>query len=410
MTSALLVLTMAASVSSPTVERSVQVQGPGRTTVALDAGVYDAARKDLADLRVVDDRGGAVPYVLDRGVAEGGQRAIPRIVDRGFRRGTSEVATLDFGLRLWKREVTLDLSGDNFRRRVVVEGSDDAQHWETLTDGAYVFAVPGAPAARYPTVGFPENEQRYLRVTVHRGEGDPDRIDIRGAEARTSGRREAPSVPLTPVLGREEDPKRHETLLVLDLAARNRPFRSIALDVADPHFMRGIVVEARLDPPAPKLGEIAQPFAWTTVGEGCVYRYDEGGRRIESQRLDVGGRESVIRLRVRNRDDRPLDIRGVAITGPVERVLFEAVEGRRYRLTYGSPELGPPSYDLARTIGDLEAWSASALAASLGPVERRAQASARPWTERHPGLLWSGLFAAVAILGMITWRALAKSG
>jgi Protein of unknown function (DUF3999) len=321
MTSAFLSLVIATSAASPRVGRSIEVRHPGRIAVVLDADVYDAARRDLADLRVVDDLGGETPYVLDR--------------------------------------VALDLSGDNFR---------------------------------------------------YRGEGDPERIETRGAEARPAGRPEAPSVPLTPVLGREEDPKHHETLLVLELPARNQPFRSIALDVADPHFMRGVVVEARVDPVAPRVGEVAQPVVWTTVGEGCVYRYDEGARRIESQRLDVQGRARVIRLRVRNRDDRPLDIRGVALTAPVERLLFEALKGRQYRLTYGLPELGPPTYDLGRTVGDLEAWGTRALEARLGAVERRSQApGARPWTERHPGLLWTGLFAAVAILGMITWRALGKS-
>ena len=38
------------SAASATVERSVQVQRPGRAAVALDADVYDAARRDLADL------------------------------------------------------------------------------------------------------------------------------------------------------------------------------------------------------------------------------------------------------------------------------------------------------------------------------------------------------------------------
>jgi hypothetical protein len=93
---------------------------------------------------------------------------------------------------------------------------------------------------------------------------------------------------------------------------------------------------------------------------------------------------------------------------PLERVLFEAMPGMQYRLTYGSPLLAAPSYDLARTIGDLETWAASAGEARLGEAVRRSEKGPRPWTERNPALLWAGLLAAVVVLGAITWWALQK--
>jgi hypothetical protein len=409
MTGLLLPMVVVASAAAPEVVRDVVIPRPGRVAVTLDRDVYDVARRDLADLRIVDDRGGVVPYVLERG-AETWRPVTPRLVDRGFRRGVFEVATFDFRERLWKRDLKLDLSGDNFRRRVVVEGSDDAREWVALTDGAYVFAVPGPPAARYETVRFPENEQRYLRVTVEHGAGDPERTEIRGAQAVSTGRREAPAVALELRHVREEDPRSHETLVTLELGARSQPFRAVALDIADPRFMRGVVVEAREDPLPAKLGEIAQPFVWRPIGEGCVYRYVDAGRRIESASLAVVGRDRILRLRIRNRDDRPLDIRGVAVTAPLERLLFEAETGRQYRFTYGSPRLGPPAYDLVRTIGDQGAWAASATEAHLGVPERRSEAVSLPWTERYPALLWTGLLVAVGTLGALTWRSLRTSG
>ena len=60
---------------------------------------------------------------------------------------------------------------------------------------------------------------------------------------------------------------------------------------------------------------------------------------------------------MRNLDDRPLQLRGVALRVPVERLLFEAERTAGYRLTYGSSDQTAPSYDLARTAGDLVAWS-----------------------------------------------------
>jgi Protein of unknown function (DUF3999) len=409
MTSAVLAAALLAA--APTVERDIEVQGPGPTAVVLDRDVYDAARADLGDLRVTTaaQPGRLVPYVLDRGAATA-RRATPRVIDRGFTRGQVETATLDFGARAWKREVGLSLSGDNFRRRVVVEGSDDALRWQALTDTAYVFAVPGPPAARYESVAIPENEQRYMRVSVFHGDGDPERLEIRQIWASSAARREGPSRMFVAAMTREEDPRRRETLVTLDLGARHQPFRAIGVGVSDARFMRGVVVEARRDPPRRRAGDEPKPPYWVTIGEGSLYRYDDHGHRTESLRLDVAGRESHVRLRIRNGDDRPLDIQMVTVTNPVERLLFEASPRKSYRLTYGAAGLGPPTFDLARTMGDVEAWGKSARPAKLGLPRTLAEARTLPWTESHPALLWAGLILAVVLLGGLTWRALATSG
>jgi hypothetical protein len=96
---------------------------------------------------------------------------------------------------------------------------------------------------------------------------------------------------------------------------------------------------------------------------------------------------------------------------PVERLLFEAATPGRHRLTYGS-DRAVPFYDLARTAGDPGAWGQGARSLSLGPPRRLAPAGyeERPWTERHPALLWVGLVTVVAALGALTYGALRRAG
>jgi hypothetical protein len=102
-----------------------------------------------------------------------------------------------------------------------------------------------------------------------------------------------------------------------------------------------------------------------------------------------------------------LHIAAATVMAPVERVVFEAAAGRRYRLTYGDTRRATPTYDLARTVGDAELFAARALPAALGPPSITPfQAKDRPWTERHPALLWGGLLAVVALLGALTRQAL----
>ena len=400
-----------ASPASPafTVERTVEVPAPGRVAVRLDRHVYDSSRADLADLRLRDGEDRLVPFVLDRGQPPGrAVDVVPVIRNRGWLADRSATAVLDFGDRAPKDRLRLELSGENFRRRVAVEGSDDAARWATLVEEAWVFAVPGAEPARYQTIELPPNDFRYLRLAVHPGPDERERVSLLGALLPAGGGRPLRDEPLVPRWTRAEDARSRETWLLLDLGARQQPFLSVSIDVADEHFFREAVVEARRD--ASRSGERAGGVRWDEIGRGVLHRLEHDGVRGESLTLAVRGREQWLRVRVKNADDRPLAIRGVSLRAPVERLLFEAAPGGRYRLVYGSPTAPPPDFDLPRTVGDVARWGATASAAGLGSPRRldAQEAPPRPWTERHPALLWAGLVAVVAALGLLTAAALRR--
>jgi hypothetical protein len=386
-------------------ERRIEIGQPGKVVVELDRDVYERARPDLGDLRVLDDRGQQVPYLLDRA-----QDAVPdavrqpRVLNRAFVRGESSSVTLDFGTPVLKAELVLSLSGDNFRRRVSVEGRNRHETaWETLTDGAYVFAVPAPAAARYETVTLPENNFQYLKVTVHNGPDDVRPVEIRDAWTRPQPRRRPREQERPLPLRIVADDKARETHLLVDLGARHQPFRALALDVADPQFFRGLKVEARSEPSG-RPGELPH---WRPLGETCVYRYERAGHLHQQLRVDVVGRERSLRIRILDRDDRPLGVRGLTLVTPVERLVFDSAPERRYRLTYGSEALDAPVYDIARTVGDPALWVAQAHAGELGEATRAAQpARSAPWTERHPALVWAVLGVLVVVLGGVTWRAI----
>jgi Protein of unknown function (DUF3999) len=399
---ALLATSSPAPMSSGVFERRIELEGQRRVAVWLDRPLYEFGRLDLGDLRVVDGRGRETPYILYRPQPAPELLWQPAIVNRSYEPRKSARATLDMGAPARKNALELSLSGDNFRRRVAVEASDDGEEWRLLVDDAWVFAVPDPPT-RYETVRFPENDQRYLRVTVHHGSEDPDRIRIQAARVRQA----APEVPETVLRPRAsvfQDAARRETQAVLDLGARNQPFSGVLLEVADSRFFRKVVVEARREP-LPGLRSAGEGLRWARLAEGSIHRSPEAGERL---RVDVRGRARVIRLRILNGDDAPLSISAARVAAPREGLVFEAAPEESYRLRYGELGLGPPAYDLAKSIGDVDAWVAAAVEARLGEPVPVAAGAPRPipWNERYPGLLLAGLIAAVAGLGALTWRAL----
>jgi hypothetical protein len=383
--------------------------------VVLDREIYDRARPDLGDLRVLDDGGAAVPYLIDRvGPELEPLFREPMARSRAFVRGRSASVTLDLREPLLKSELVLALPGDRFRRRVKVEGrTKHEREWTTIMDGAYVFAVPEPAAARYETIQLPQNNQQFLKITVFNGPDDPPRLEILDAWVRPQGGRKPREHPFPPPWTRADDADERETRLVVDLGARHQPFRAVLLDVADRQFFRGAAVEQRREPPAPADAGGAAADSWAPVlSQASLYRLQEEGETRECVRLEAAGRARVLRIRIRNRDETALDVRGVTVMVPQERLVFDAVAGRRYRLAYGDPDLEPPVYDVERTVGDAALWIAQAVEGRWRPpVARTSEGRARGWTQRHPAALWSVLVLAAGLLAGVTWRALqARSG
>jgi hypothetical protein len=387
----------------PEFERPIEVTAPGLVAVVLDRHVYEGAREDLGDLRILGAGGTDVPYVLDRGRGDQRPEVRPRMRNRGHNRDRSATVVLDFGARFDKDRIALGLSGGNFRRRVQVEGTDDGESWITLVEEGWVFAVPGPPPARYETVSLPRNDFPLLRVTVHPGQGERTRLEILEAWVPAGGLRERRLRTISPGWSRAAEARPGETWLTLDLGARHQPFEAVVLEVADERFFREVRTEIRRDVESISRDGPGWPPQWDPLGHDVIFRLETGGDERAKTRIDARGRSRGVRVRILNGDDRPLTLDNVWVRVPVERMVFDAEADGDYRLVYGSPDLDAPDYDLARTLDE----DPEVALATLGPPVRRPfAADVLPWSERHPALLWTGLLVVVAVLAFVTWRAL----
>jgi hypothetical protein len=83
---------------------------------------------------------------------------------------------------------------------------------------------------------------------------------------------------------------------------------------------------------------------------------------------------------------------------------FDAEANGSYLLAYGDAALSQPSYDYAAIF----APQANAAQVSAGPEQPnpayQPRPDDRPFTERHPALLWVALAAVIALLGAIALR------
>lgn len=393
--------------------RAPVVLSPDRTSaplveLALPPAVLAVAAPGLADLRVVTEDGREVPWV--RATRDGDEGRAPLSVslsDRAWVPGVSASVVVDFGPERPERAVIeVVTAGTDFRRRVRVEARDAPNEpWQVLREGALLFrAAPVAGSGGYDRsrVALPPGRQRWLRVTVETGHGDPLHLDI---EAVRAWREVAQPPETAPVTVREtrvtRAPDGRATWVDLDLGQPGLPLDSVTVQAADPDFFRSVTVLGR--------HAAAATDAWEPVGSGALFRLTTGGPREESLTLPLHGASfRHLRLRIEDGDDAPLALEGASVARRVPRIAFRPAPGQPHDVLVGNPHADPPDYDLPRFAERLR--SAGVAAAAVGPLVPNpafgAQPADVPWSERRRGLLWAALLLALAVLGLLVWRQL----
>jgi hypothetical protein len=152
-----------------------------------------------------------------------------------------------------------------------------------------------------------------------------------------------------------------------------------------------------------------------TVAHGEISRVHlaRGGRTVDSEGLAIaipGVHTGAVRLVIQNGDDRPLPITAVRPRSNQRRVYFNPQGRTPLHLYYGDEKLTAPVYDYAKFFAE----DAEASLASLGPGTRNVAFTGRPddrpWSDRHPFVLWAALIIAVLGLGVVALRGMRAAG
>ena len=201
--------------------------------------VTDKARADLADLRLFDSANREVPYAIRvrRDVDE--RREIPtRLFNYGFAGPATSEVTVDLGKDPGEHnEIDVETNGRNFRRQVVIEGSDTGREWRTLSNDGVLFSFASQNnVADSERVSYPTSRYRYLRVKVSRDpitdRETPQVTSVKVMMAvREKGFLSTWDVPVPPYqLQRNQGA--HATVWTLDLGGRV-PCDRLSLDIAE---------------------------------------------------------------------------------------------------------------------------------------------------------------------------------
>jgi hypothetical protein len=149
--------------------------------------------------------------------------------------------------------------------------------------------------------------------------------------------------------------------------------------------------------------------SWFGSGEITRIHMLRNGQKIDVEQtsIDIEGRgPATLKIKIQNGDDAPLNITDARLQQYERRVYFDSPSGAEVHFYYGDQKLGAPVFDYAKLFSK----EANADPLGLRPEAANATYSGRPddrpWSERHPAVLWVAIIAAVAILGGIALRSM----
>ena len=317
-------------------QQQFKVDAPGLVRMSLPPETLDAARPALEDLRLYDDAGHELPFLIQRPVPRRNSILSPRSFQVSLAR-TNTVVTIETGLTEPLSAITLETPARTFIKAVSLEGSQDGERWESLAQGQPIFRQD-AFAGRTELPG-PSGSWKWLRLTLDDERSPP--IPITGARLRTQTAAPLPSDPLpVSIIARQEGPG--ETRLTLDLGAANLHLTEVQIEADDPLFTRLVrIAVQRLS------GNVVQD---QILAQAAIYRVAlEGHPALSNLTLpfDIPVPARHAFLMINNQDSPPLHITAVrARRRPVYLVFLPDSAGVHHLLT-GNKRCAPAAYDLA---------------------------------------------------------------
>ncbi len=380
--------------------RALASPHPGILNYAIiDRDAFAHSGNRLADLRIIDDLGNEQPFELRSRLAPPPQPvSLPATLrENSFVPGQFTQVVVDLGPRAsFHSSLRVQTPESDFINWVEIAASDDAHLWRIVKQRAPISRFRRENLEGSQTIRYSENNARYLRLRIQE---PPGQFLVTGVDvfASQGAEKEGPTpAPLIALLSPDPAGALSQTQWTVDLQSAAIPVAELNFETDQREFYRAVRILTSAD-----------SKQWQPAGGGEIYRYSVAERMEESLRVSsyelVGSR--FWRVEILNGNDVPLSSVRMSLTMSRRFTLFRPRESRSYRLIYGNARAAPPQYDFSRTLRIQPNELLSRL--DLGPEETTANyADPRPFTERHPNLLWIALGLAIVLLGYAALRAM----
>jgi hypothetical protein len=161
-------------------------------------------------------------------------------------------------------------------------------------------------------------------------------------------------------------------------------------------------------PPANDSTEPPRPF--TVTGNILRVHSTQDGHRIDEEHLTIDAPQvnydspATWTVTIENGDDAPIQITSIQLEMTEHDLCFDAAAGAAYTLYYGDSALAAPQYDYAALFVPAANATTAQLGAETANPAYQPRPDTRPFTEKHPALLWMALILVMVLLGAVAIR------
>ena len=368
--------------------------------VSLPDELWEHARTDLADLRLIDDEGREVGYVLfsPPSSSASGWRSV-ELIDRGVVPERYSQVVVDAGTAGSIHnaiEVTLAGGEDEVFTWTEVAASRDRKNWRIVRPRAPLYRFDEEGQSGTVTIRYPRTRDRWLRLRLLDEGAELEIAKVRVGE-RTDA--EARYRRVRRGLSRREAHADGESLWESLGSLPRMPISGVRVETEREEFHRPVIISTSED------GK-----SWTRLERGLVYRYADAEREDSSryQQLEVAIRKTAAphwRVSIMDRGDPPIDDLQVQLLREGTGLVFRMNRPGRYRLLYGNQLAHAPEYEMAQLVSERELIDAREAVPGSEQLNESYR-SPEPFTERYPVLLWVALVLAVGVVGGLALRSL----
>lgn len=374
----------------------------GQSCAVLEPALLGHAAAGLADARLYRD-GVEEPYVVHSDSPAPAQAVSVQAVNQGTRAGKAVFdAAMPEGAY---RDLELTVAGHDFIAAVTVFGGQQKQNVATRIGTYTIFDLTAQRLGRSTVLHLPESDFPFLHFEV---DGPLAAGQFQGI---TVGRPAAAQQRyITVAESAHVEQKGRRTSVEFAVPANVPVDRIVFAPPATPaNFSRDVEVTVSAVA-STKDAAVLTAGPWTMMGNIHRIHRVQSGHRLDDEQLTINTPDGANSLPTRwtisieNGDDAPIALVSVVLQMTERKVCFEAAAGAHYALYYGDPALWAPRYDYASWF----APRADAVAAVFGGEQAnpvfKPRPDERPFTEKHPLLLWAALLFIVLLLAWVTLR------
>lgn len=331
--------------------------------LALSRAVITETSRDFSDLRLFDNLGTEIPYVIysQRGATQTTQSFTWKVIDYQNTDGTQTIFLERPAGNGIIHNLHLDTKARDFNKSCKIYASSDRTFWKLIAHDSY-FDFSSQIDLNKTTLKLPDTKARYLRVILKDNDrpinlGDDIRFRYKDLEFTLNGLKtgEIKIDGFTSTIGRtKHDPplfdhavfsKPHTFLdneknTIVSLGRVNLPIEKASLKIKNTYYYRSIELW---------VAETDDEQSYHRVAQDVVYKIP--GVSSEKNTITYNQpQHAYLRLKVINKDNPPLQFEEVTIRWIRRNLYFIPEAGHRYTLYCGGENIRAPRYELQKLV------------------------------------------------------------